>query len=138
LLTFVNLFILPETCISDAVPFGIENGRISDSQITSSSVWSAALSTQQARLNDAASWTARQRDQNQWIQVDLGKEEVVTVIATQGRSNADQWVKAYSVSYSSDGQSFDYYKVKGTVMVRPSSTVISRNRVLQRNFTPLV
>jgi hypothetical protein len=68
-------------------------------------------------MNGEASWTARGRDQNQWIQIDLGNERVVTGVGTQGRRNADQWVKTYTVSYSSDGQSFDYYKINGVVMV---------------------
>ncbi len=120
---FTFIYIAP--CKYNEVPLGLENGRVSDSQITSSSAWSATLSTRQARLNGVASWTARGRDQDQWIQVDLGKEDVVTAIATQGRSNADQWVKTYSVSYSSDGQSFDYYKINGMVMVSLNPSVLS-------------
>ncbi len=107
-----------ETCKYNKYPLGLENGRVSDSQITSSSAWSATLSTRQARLNGAGCWTARRRDQNQWIQVDLGKEDVVTAIATQGQSNADQWVKTYSLSYSLNGKNFDCYKMNGIVMVR--------------------
>ena len=78
------------------------------------------MSTRQARLNGGASWSARRNDKNQWIQVDLGRQEKVTTIATQGRRNAEQWVKSYSVSYSSDGKNFEHYKIKGIVMVRHS------------------
>ena len=67
------------------------------------------------RLNGAASWTARVRNKNQWIQVDLGRDEVVTAIATQGRANLNQWVTSYYVSYSLDGKVFVSYKTKGVV-----------------------
>ena len=96
----------------------MQNGRIQDSQITASSIWGASLSTKQGRLNSASSWSVRRNDQNQWIQVDLGREKVVTVIATQGRANYNQWVKTYSVSYSSNGNTFESYTIDGAVKVR--------------------
>ena len=95
----------------------MENGRIGDSQITASSTWRTSLSTKQARLNGFRSWTARKQNANQWFQIDLGEEGEVAGIATQGRRNANQWVKTYSVSYSSDGVNFQYYKINGIVMV---------------------
>ena len=114
----VELDTRKKSCQFGEVSLGVEGGRISDSQITSSSSWNSYLSTRQARLNGKASWSARRNDKNQWIQVDLGRQEIVTAIATQGRRNADQWVKSYSVSYSSNGKNFEYYKIKGIVMVR--------------------
>ena len=69
-------------------------------------------------MNSPSSWSARRNDQNQWIQVDLGRKEVVTAIATQGRSNYNQWVKTYSVSYSLDGKAFEPYKINDVVKVR--------------------
>jgi hypothetical protein len=85
--------------------------------MTSSSVWSGVLSTQQGRLNGPTSWSARRNDRNQWIQVDLGRQEVITMIATQGRHNFNQWVKSYFLSYSSNGVTFDDYKPDGIVKV---------------------
>jgi len=85
--------------------------------MTSSSSWNAALATHKGRLYGTGSWSARVNNQNQWIQVDLGKEEVVTAIATQGRSNSNQWVKTFSVSSSSDGKTFESYKADGRIKV---------------------
>jgi hypothetical protein len=99
----------------------VEDRKIKDSRITASSVWSASLSTKQGRLNSASSWSARRNDQNQWIQADLGREEFVTAIATQGRANYNQWVKTYSVSLGSDGNTFEPYKIDGAVKVRNSN-----------------
>lgn len=48
--------------------------------------------------------------QGSWWQVDFGSWTKVTIIATQGRQDAAQWVKKYRVSYSYDGLFFRYYK----------------------------
>ena len=101
-------------CSTREVAFGVETGRIADSQITSSSAY-AGLEAVQGRLNGAASWSAAVLNKDQWVQIDLGRDEVVTAIATQGRANADQWVKSYSVSYSLDGKVFVSYKTKDIV-----------------------
>lgn len=95
----------------------MENGRVSDSQITASSYYAASLSTRQARLNSATSWSSRTLDANQWLQVSFRRNEIITSIETQGRKTADQWVKTYMVSYSTDGTNFEYYKINRAVMV---------------------
>ena len=95
--------------------FGVESGKISNSQITSSTAYHPRVAAVQGRLNGAASWSARVKNRNQWIQIDLGRDEVVTAIATQGRANANQWVTSYYVSYSLDGKVFFSYKTKGVV-----------------------
>lgn len=48
--------------------------------------------------------------QGSWWQVDFGSWTKVTIIATQGRQDAAQWVKKYRLSYSYDGLFFRYYK----------------------------
>ena len=97
-------------CSTHETALGVGSGKISNAQITSSSIWSAGLSTQKGRLNGPASWSARRNDEKQWIQVDLNRKEVITAIATQGRHHHNQWVKSYYVSYSLDGKSFDDYE----------------------------
>ena len=67
------------------------------------------------RLKGTSSWSARVLNKDQWVQIDLGRDEVVTAIATQGRANANQWVKSYSLSYSLDGENFVSYKTKDIV-----------------------
>ena len=94
--------------------FGVETGKIADSQISSSSAY-PGLEAVRGRLKGASSWSAAALNKNQWVQIDLGQDEVVTAIATQGRANADQWVKSYSVSYSLDGENFVTYKTKDIV-----------------------
>ena len=52
-------------------------------------------------------WHARFADQNQWIQVNSPVKKKWIGVETQGRSNANQWVKSYKVLYSNDGVYWD-------------------------------
>ncbi|XP_067050762.1 discoidin, CUB and LCCL domain-containing protein 2-like [Acropora muricata] len=107
---------------------GMESGKILDKQITASSEWNAHHAAHQGRLNfqevvegdvarKSGSWSARKNDMNQWLQVDLLREEsVVTSVATQGRNRHprwgahNQWVKNYKLLYSNNEVYFEYYK----------------------------
>ena len=102
------------------------SGKILDKQITASSQWNALCAAHQGRLNfqevieegvarKSGSWSARKNDKNQWLQVDLLREEsVVTSVATQGRNRhpplgrRNQWVKSYKLQYSNNGVDFEY------------------------------
>ena len=107
---------------------GMESGKILDKQITASSEWRANHAAHRGRLNfqevvergvarRSGSWSARKNDKNQWLQVDLLREEsVVTSVATQGRNRNslwgahNQWVQSYKLQYSNSGVDFEYYK----------------------------
>ena len=97
-------------------PLGLENGAISDAQISASSQWDNKLGSHRARLNGnptgkgMGAWCALNNDKNQWLQVDLGRYTTVTRIATQGRSDSSQWVTKYLLQYSDDGVNFLWYK----------------------------
>ncbi|XP_028401252.1 coagulation factor V-like [Dendronephthya gigantea] len=91
---------------------GVENGQIQDYQITSSS-FCEGLPPQEGRLHGDACWSASGNDKNQWIQIDLSRDKDITAIATQGRKDADEWVKSYIVSYSTDGKEFQCYQDDG-------------------------
>ncbi|XP_078346610.1 uncharacterized protein LOC144631901 [Oculina patagonica] len=94
----------------------MENKRIPDSNIKANYMYNAAHGATNARLNHVAGngkkggWAASNREQGQWIQVDLGDITKVTKIGTQGRGDAGQWVTEYKVSYSFDGGYFEFYK----------------------------
>ena len=95
---------------------GVESGAISDGQMSASSQWDENLTASQGRLNVKAvpgkggSWSAKDNNVPQWLQVDLGNPHTkVTALATQGRNNIRQWVTKYKVQYSRDGVSFQYF-----------------------------
>ena len=98
---------------------GMEDGAISDAQITASSQWDDNHSPSRARLNTRLAgqkkggWSSRPCDLNQWLQVDLGSYTIVTRVATQGRNAHDQWVTSYRIEYSNDGVNFHFYQEPG-------------------------
>ncbi|XP_028398874.1 lactadherin-like [Dendronephthya gigantea] len=102
-------------CKSWEVAFGLQNGKIHHSQLRSSSVYQnrTMYSEKNGRLKGENSWRALTNDDKQWIQVDLGGEEIATGIATQGAGNSDDWVKSYFVSYSLDGVNYKNYTNDG-------------------------
>ena len=98
----------------------MEDGAISDGQITASSHLDINREASQGRLNLKAtsskvgSWTAYTDDTEQWLQIDLGNQLLtVTRVATQGSNTQRQWVTMYTLKYSEDGQEFHYYKQQG-------------------------
>ena len=69
-------------------------------------------------------WSARTNDKSQYIQVDFGEVDRITQIASQGRSDAAQWVTKFRVSYSRFGKWFtpqDHvsYRVMSFAQLRP-------------------
>ena len=98
----------------------MENGAISDAQITASSQFDTSHAAIQGRLNFKAisstfgSWSAGRNDLHQWLQVDLGSHYTkVTRVATQGSNGYSEWVTKYKLQYSNDGVNFPHYREQG-------------------------
>ena len=96
---------------------GMRTGAIPDAQITASSIWDSDHEAFQGRLNFQAiplksgSWSAGRNDLRQWLEVYLGGPLfTVTGIATQGRSDQDQWVTMYKLMFSDNGSRFQRYR----------------------------
>nr|XP_039250734.1 LOW QUALITY PROTEIN: macrophage mannose receptor 1-like [Styela clava] len=101
-------------------PLGMEDRRILDAQITSSSDWNANHAARFGRLNNypdgsnIGAWACggdTQQPDVAWFQVQLVPQRTVFGITTQGRPrDHDQYVKSYKVSYSDDGNSWTFIK----------------------------
>ena len=91
--------------------------------MTASSIYSPT-STKAAygRLNGdkGDGWCAEESHSNkEWLQVDIGKFIRACGLATQGDINGNDWVKAFKLSYSSDGTNWETYRGEsGAEMVR--------------------
>ena len=97
----------------------MENGEITDRQISASSIWGEAGQGRLHFQTGGRAWIAAQRDDNQWLQVDLGIQDTkVTRVATQGNGYWVVWVKEYKLQYSNDGMNFQYYKEQNTDKVK--------------------
>lgn len=70
------------------------------------------------RGHKTGAWCAKRNTKYQWFQVYFPKPKTVTACATQGRQDANQWVKSYYVTYSVDGINFVPYKKRGVTKVR--------------------
>ena len=104
----------------------MEDGRIKDSQITTSGVTGRTSARGwQARLNrnilQYGAWCANvrrgssvSRNYDQYIQIDLMNLTNITGIATQGREykGATEHVKDYKISYRHDGINWTFYREK--------------------------
>ena len=108
-------FIAPSEC-QEAL--GMENEAILDGQISASTEYDAHYAAKYGRLNSDESqgaWTAKIKDVNQWLQVELGEHfTTVTRVATQGSYKYEaEWVSMYKLQYSDDGLNFQYYRELG-------------------------
>ncbi|KXJ14557.1 Lactadherin [Exaiptasia diaphana] len=99
-------------------PLGMQDGTIKDNQITASSSYSSIHAPKNGRLHKQnapgvgyGAWSALNRRINdEYIQVDLGMEKVITMVATQGRQDCcAQFVTKYSLSYSNDASNWKSY-----------------------------
>ena len=96
----------------------MDSGAITDAQISASSQWDNNHGASRARLHmqfnrktsQRGAWSSRANDLNQWLQINLGGYTTLTRVATQGRTNHDQWVTKYRLQHSDDGVIFQFYK----------------------------
>lgn len=107
----------------NAVPIGVEDGKIPNGYVTSSSTYNRYHAPWLGRINNKArgrnkgGWSAKKNDKRQWLQFNLGRPTLITVIRTQGRQDASQWVTSYKVYFGNDGVRFTPYKKGGRVKV---------------------
>ncbi|XP_011680197.1 lactadherin-like [Strongylocentrotus purpuratus] len=107
-----------EVCCSRPIRgegMGVEDGRIPDSSLTSSSSYDAwRYTASDGRLNGGvsfgvkAAWMARNDDIDKWVKIDLGKTVTVTGVIVQGRYGWTHWVTSVKVSYSLDNVTWTY------------------------------
>lgn len=103
----------------------MENGLISDDQITASSEFDEYHAAIQGRLRfqstsgKAGAWVVLTTDVNQWLQVDLDSlNTIVTRVATQRRKDNEEWVTSYNLQYGDDEVNFQYYREEGETVTK--------------------
>ncbi|XP_038067180.1 uncharacterized protein LOC119737135 [Patiria miniata] len=84
---------------------GLSDGRVLDSQITSSSSSNETNSAKTARLNPldqqpSTGWVPATSDPQQWLLVDLRHSHDVHALLTQGCGNRELWVTLFRMYYS--------------------------------------
>lgn len=118
------------------MPLGLENNLITDKQLSAFSAFkndSSTYGAHRARLN-LNSWPPGYRalkdthsNSLPWIRIDLGRQLVVTEIATQGFGNTSvaEWVTGFRLMYA-DKLDFAYFvDGEGEILVRGNLSRLS-------------
>lgn len=86
---------------------GMQNGAVTDSQISASSQQLMQGNAKSGRLHGKDGWVAAQNDDAQWLQIDLRARRPIVAVATQGRVG-DQlaYVSTYELELSNDGDAW--------------------------------
>ncbi|XP_077580570.1 neuropilin-1a-like [Stigmatopora nigra] len=93
---------------------GMLSGQISDGQISASSYANRGWVAENARLLTGRSgWTGHQTKQpfrNEWLQVDLGQDKMLSGVVIQGGKHYDKnvFMKKFKVGYSLDGEEWTF------------------------------
>ena len=82
-------------------PFNVTND-----QFTASSL-DTKLDAVKAVLNQEEAWVPVINGQDQWLQIDLHRQILVSGVVIQGRPDIKEWVTRYQVEYAQDGLSWE-------------------------------
>ena len=98
---------------------GMQNGSTPDDRIIASSELNVSTPAKNGRLTYTAgsSWCASTNDSNPYLQIDLQTLHIICAVSTQGNSQADDWVKTYTLQSSRDGKTWKNYADSGLVKV---------------------
>lgn len=86
-------------------PIGIESHLIQDEQISVTSHLEN-FNIDDVRLNSNSAWVAKNKNKNQYIEINFGQIVDLTGIITQGDSNSAAYVSEYKLMYSQNGKSY--------------------------------
>ena len=95
------------------------------------------VGTRHARstINSPQAWSARHNDNNQHITIDLLDAKVVLGVLTQGRTNCcNQYVKSFSVQYSTDHQAWENVD-NGAIFLH---NTVDKGKVIETRFGTIV
>lgn len=104
---FHHTFLFQGKC---QLPLGLENKEVPNPRMHASSYRYASCGPYNGRLNQPYAWCSKYRRQREWLAIDFGAMTKMTGIATQGRRNANEWVKSYYLSSSRKGVHWTPYK----------------------------
>ncbi|KAI8510186.1 hypothetical protein Bbelb_126140 [Branchiostoma belcheri] len=105
----ILVMVLVDTAVTDcpsSSPLGMESRAIPDDHITASSE-KTGYEAWRGRLNNGVAWETNTVDTDQWLQIDLGSQKIITGVQTQGLWGGH--TKSYKLLYSDDGTSWETY-----------------------------
>lgn len=60
-------------------------------------------------FDNTGAWTPKIQNAYEWLQIDLGRQYIVTKLHTQGRRGSDEYVSEFFLEYSDDGRTWRQY-----------------------------
>ncbi|CAB4000289.1 Hypothetical predicted protein [Paramuricea clavata] len=130
----------PKDC-KKALRLGMETGEILNAQITASSEKNSYHGADNARLNQQGpghsyAWLPATAS-GSWLQVDFELQATISQVLTQGGGYRDyQWVKTYTLSYSSNGVNFNPYRQNGVAKEFPGNR--DRDTIVRQDISPVI
>ncbi|MEE6490242.1 hypothetical protein FKM82_015811 [Ascaphus truei] len=137
---------VPETFQCN-IPLGMESGRISNEQLSSSTTYTDGRWTaQQSRLNsDDNGWTPNLDTNKEYLQVDLRFLTLLTAVATQGAVSKETqtvyYVKSYKLEVSTNGEDWMMFRHGKNHKIFPGNndpTEVVLNKIPQPVLTRFV
>ncbi|KAM4626525.1 neuropilin-2 [Discoglossus pictus] len=128
-------------------PLGMESGRISNAQMSSSSTYTDGRWTaQQSRLNSEDNgWTPNVDNNREYLQVDLRFLTLLTAVATQGAVSKETqtayYVKSYKLEVSTNGEDWMMFRHGKSHKIFPGNndpTEVVLNKIPQPVLTRFV
>ncbi|XP_056642321.1 hemocytin [Diorhabda sublineata] len=111
----------PEKCTKDRfIPLIQGDSPLPDDAFSASSVLEDIFSPSNARLDSdvsetsGGSWAPKYPNENQYLEINFGKQEPVYGVIVRGSPMYDEYVTSYRVLYSPDGHTFYYILDKNT------------------------
>lgn len=105
----------PQQCEEDRYIYLIQGDQpLGDEAFSASSVLSPSFAPNHAYLNSkitsqsGGSWAPEFSNENQYLQIDLGRQEPIYGLVIRGSPLYDEYVTSFQVLYSPDGQIFYY------------------------------
>ncbi|XP_038146705.1 neuropilin-1a-like isoform X2 [Cyprinodon tularosa] len=123
---------------------GMVSGQISDAQISASSFADRGWVAENVRLLTGRSgWTGQQTKQpfrNEWLQVDLGQDKMLSGVVIQGGKHRDRnvYMKRFKLGHSLDGDHWTIIKEENTT--KPKIFIGNQNHETPelRSLSPLL
>lgn len=76
-------------------------------------------------------WCAATNNKQQYLQIDFRGMRKVTKVATQGRPGSNDYVETYKLSFSLDGNSFEFHReVRQKLKEKAANTTSSHHMQL--------
>lgn len=92
---------------------GIERSNEISSSSMSASSWRPGYNPHAARLHANVCWCAATNKQDEYLEVDLGKEFTLAKIALQGDPEEGSGVTSFAIAFSRNGGLWTDYKING-------------------------